>query len=100
MLSLIFDPSLKFPDGFTLYRQLNVCIGRVNFRTSGMAHERHAYFLHDAGLHKAGIKGMAEIMEADVTNLSVSENRFPRRLDDPDRLAAELNEEPFRLALR
>ena len=65
-----------------------------------MSHERHAHFLHDAGLHKAGIKGVAEIMEADVTDPSVPENRFPRRLDDPDRLAPELNDEAFDLALR
>ena len=97
MLSLIFDPSLKLPDGFALYRQLNVCIGRVNSRAGGMAHQRHANFLHDAGLHKAGIESVAKIMESNVADSSISENRLPRRFDDPNRSVSEFNYEAFGL---
>jgi hypothetical protein len=99
LLSLVFDPLLELPDGFAFYRELNVCIGRVNSRAGGMAHERHANFLHDAGLHQARIEGVAKIMEANVTDPSVSEDCFPGRFYDPDRSVPVLNDKAFGLAL-
>lgn len=96
--ALFFDPSLELPDSFTLHRQLDMRVGRVDSRAGGMAHERHAYFLHDTGLHQPSVKGMAEIMETKVADPRVSEKRFPRRFDDPDRSALKLNDKAFGLA--
>ena len=64
-----------------------------------MAHQRHANFLHDAGLHKAGIESVAEIMEANVADPSMSENRLPRCFDDPNRSVPECHNKAFGLTL-
>ena len=54
-----------------------------------MAHERHANFLQDAGLHQARVEGVPKIMKADVADGRVLERRLPRALDDADRLAPD-----------
>ena len=64
-----------------------------------MAHQRHADFLQDAGLHEAGVEGVAKIVEADVADTCVFQRGFPRALDDADRLAAETDVDTFGLAL-
>lgn len=53
-----------------------------------MAHQRHADFLQDAGLHQAGVEGVAEVVETDVANPAVFEGRFPGGLENPDLLSA------------
>src|SRR5437016_14250556 len=65
-----------------------------------MAHQRHANFLHDAGLHQPGVESVAEIMKPHVPDACFFESRPPCRLDDLDRVAAELNQQTARLALR
>jgi hypothetical protein len=50
-LLLVFHPLLELFDGFALHGKLDVGVCRVNLRAWGMAHERHANFLQDAGLH-------------------------------------------------
>ena len=64
-----------------------------------MAHERHADFLQDAGLHQASVKGMAEIVKADVADFGVSERGLPRALNDANWAASKADDEPFRLAV-
>ena len=49
-----------------------------------MAHERHADFLQDAGLHQAGVEGVAEIVETDVAELRVFKRGLPGTLHDAD----------------
>jgi len=63
-----------------------------------MAHERHANFLQDAGLHQAGVEGVAKIVKANVADTGALERGFPRALDDADRLALIAEDET--LALR
>ena len=69
LLLLVFHPLLELSDGFALHGKLNVGVGRVNFRAWGMAHERHADFLQDAGLHQAGIEGVAKVVKTEVAKL-------------------------------
>src|SRR5579872_5342704 len=87
LLLLLVDPNLEFPDGFPLSRQLDVGVRCVNFRARRMAHERHANFLQDAGLHQTRVEGMAKIVEAHMADPGVFERGFPRTLDDADLLA-------------
>src|SRR5258708_23167441 len=68
---LLVYPCLKHPDSFTLCRKLNVGVDRVDFRARRMAHQRHADFLQDTGLHKAGVEGMPKVMEAQVAYTGV-----------------------------
>jgi hypothetical protein len=89
---LVDIPLLEFPDGFAFGRKFDVGIGRMNARPGRVTHERHANFLQDASLHEAGIKGVAKIMEAHVTNGRLLEGRLPRALYDADRLAAEADD--------
>ena len=42
-----------------------------------MAHQRHADFLQDTGLHEAGVEGVPKVMEAQVPNTSVFQCGFP-----------------------
>ena len=84
LLLLVFHPLLQPLDGFALHRKLDVGVGRVNFRACGMAHERHADFLQDAGLHQAGVEGVAKIVKTDVAELRVFERSLPRALHDAD----------------
>ena len=98
MLLLLVDPELEFPDGFTLYRQLDVGISGVHPRSCGVAHERHANFLHDTGLHQAGIKGVAKVVKADVSNRSSSERGLPRAFYDADRSAFVFKDQSLLLA--
>lgn len=61
-----------------------------------MAHERHANFLQDAGLHQASVERVAEIMETDVADARISQCGFPRALDDADRATTEVDHQsPF-----
>ena len=71
LLLLLVYPGLEFPDGFALLRKLDVGVRCVHFAACGMAHQRHANFLQDAGLHEAGVKGMAEIVKTDVADARV-----------------------------
>ena len=64
-----------------------------------MAHERHADFLQDAGLHQAGIEGVAEIMETDVAELRIFERRLPRTFYDTDWLVFVADDQAFGLAV-
>ena len=66
LLLLLVDPNLEFPDGFTLCRELDVGVRCVDFRARRVAHERHANFLQDAGLHQTRVEGVAEIVETHV----------------------------------
>ena len=70
-LFLVDLPRFEFSDGFALHRQLDVRVGGVDPRTCGVAHERHADFLHDTGFHQAGVERVAEIVETHVTDLGV-----------------------------
>ena len=42
-----------------------------------MAHQRHADFLKDTGLHQTGVEGMPKIMEAQVAYTGVLKCGFP-----------------------
>src|SRR5665213_2779004 len=64
-----------------------------------MAHERHADFLQDAGLHQAGVEGVAEIVETDVAELRVFERGLPRALHDADWLVFVADDQAFGLAV-
>jgi hypothetical protein len=64
-----------------------------------MAHERHADFLQDSGLHQAGIKGVAEIVKADVADTGVFKPGFPGALHDADRAALKADDQAFRLSI-
>ena len=64
-----------------------------------MTHERHADFLHDAGLHQAGIEGVAEIVETDVAELRVFERSLPGTLHDADRPVFVADDQSFGLAV-
>ena len=99
LLLLVFHPLLELSDGFALHGKLDVGVGRVNFRAWGMTHERHADFLQDAGLHQAGIEGVAEIVETDVAELRVFERSLPRTLHDADWLVFVANDQAFGLAV-
>ena len=92
-------PLLQPTDGFALHRQLDVGVRCVDSRSCGMAHERHANFLHDAGLHQASVKGVAEVVETHVTDSGIPQRRLPGALDDADRLPAEADDEALWLAL-
>ena len=85
---LVFHPLLKLSDGFALHGKLDVGVGRVNFRARGMAHERHANFLHDTGFHQPGVKRVAEIVETYVPELGILQCVLPGALHDANRLAA------------
>ena len=63
-----------------------------------MAHERHADFLQDAGLHQARVEGVAEIMKADVADSCVSERGLPRAFDVANWAAPKADDESFCLA--
>ena len=63
-----------------------------------MAHERHADFLQDAGLHQAGVEGVAEVVETDVANPAVLECGLPGSLQDPDLLSAKAEDNVLVLA--
>jgi hypothetical protein len=92
---LLVDPVFELPDGFTLHRQLDVGISCVDPRSCRVAHERHANFLQDAGLHQAGIKGVAEIVETDMADTAVFERGLPGAFHDSDRLAPKTNYQAF-----
>src|ERR1039458_2149350 len=62
-----------------------------------MAHERHADFLQDTGLHQARVEGVAEIMKADVADPGVFERGLPLALGDANWSALEAGDESFRL---
>ena len=64
-----------------------------------MAHERHADFLHDAGLHEACIEGVAEIVETDVAEVCVFKRGFPRAFHDADWLVFVADDQAVRLAV-
>jgi len=64
-----------------------------------MAHERHAHFLQDAGLHQPGVKRVAKVMKADVADRSIFQGCLPGALDDADGLVAEGHDQSFRLAV-
>ena len=98
MLSLIGDPLLEFPDGFALRRKLDVGVQGVNLRAGGVAHERHADFLQDAGLHQARVEGVAEIVETDVADSRILQRGFPRSFHDADRTAVKVDQESLGLA--
>jgi hypothetical protein len=99
VLQLVDLPFLEFSDGFTLHRQLDVGVGRMHPRTCGVAHERHADFLHDAGFHQTGIKRVAEIVETHVADPGILQRRLPGALDDPDWLPSEADDEALLLAV-
>ena len=58
-LLLFLHPLFEFPDRFALCRQLDVGVGCVHFAAGGVAHERHADLLQDAGFHQAGVERVA-----------------------------------------
>ena len=64
-----------------------------------MAHERHADFLQDAGLHEASVERVAEIVETDVAKSCVSQRGRPRAFDDPDWLSLVVDDQPAVLAV-
>ena len=96
---LVFHPRFEFPDRFAFHRQLHMGVNRVHIRASGMPHERHANFLQDAGFHQPSVKGVAEIVKADVADLGAPERRFPRGLHDADGRTPEVENNAFRSAL-
>jgi hypothetical protein len=64
-----------------------------------MSHERHAYFLQDAGLHQARIKGVAKVVETNVADTRVLQRRLPRVLHTADGFVLMGNQEPGILAI-
>lgn len=64
-----------------------------------MAHECHAHFLQDTGLHQARVERMAEIVETCVADTGVLQCGIPRALHDADGLAAKLDHQAFGLAV-
>ena len=87
LLLFVCHPLLELFDGFALHGKLDVGVGSVNFRACRMAHERHANFLQDAGLHQASVEGMAKVVETDVADSCLFQCSLPRALDDADGLA-------------
>ena len=94
MLLLVLHPFFEAPYGFAVCRKLNVGVNRVNFRTCRVAHERHANFLQDAGLHQARVERVAKIVKTDVAKFRVFKRGSPRAFYDPDRLALVVNDQP------
>ena len=90
---MLLHPLFEFPDGFALRRQLDVRVGRMNFRAGGVAHQGHADFLQDARLHQPRVERVAEIVETDVADSGILECRVPRALHDADRASAEVDHE-------
>lgn len=90
---LIVDPLIEFPDGFALGREFDVGIERVNGRTCGVPHKRHADLLQDAGLHQARVEGVAKVMKSDMADTGVLQCGLPGALYDVYRLAVELDDE-------
>ena len=68
---MLVYPGLEFPDGFAFGRKLDVGVRCVHFAAYGMAHERHANLLQDAGLHQAGVEGVPKIVKADVADARI-----------------------------
>ena len=63
-----------------------------------MAHERHANFLQNAGLHQAGVERVAEIMKTEVAESCITQRRVPSGFDDANRLVPEADDDPLLLA--
>ena len=60
-----------------------------------MAHERHADFLQDAGLHQAGVEGVAKIVKTDMAQRRVFKRRLPSALHDAERSAFIAKDQTF-----
>lgn len=64
-----------------------------------MAHQRHADFLQDAGLHQPSVKGVPEIVKPKMPDLGVSQSRRPSALDNPHPAAVEVDDQAFRFSM-
>src|SRR2546430_16272636 len=64
-------------------------VDRLDVFTARMTHQSFADFLHDPGLHQAGVERVAQVMEAEVANLGPAQRGLPRSLDLVDRVAPE-----------
>ena len=98
-LGLLADPHVELLDCFPLDGQLDMRIGGVDSRTWGMAHERHANFLQDAGLHQARVEGVTKIVKTDVAQASILERRLPSALYVLNRLAIVGKDDPTGLVV-
>jgi hypothetical protein len=97
LLLLFFQPHFELANRVAFRRKLDVGVRRVNLRTSRVAHERHADFLKDAGLHQARVEGVAEVVEANVPDSGTLERGLPRLLYEVDRAAVEIDHDAIRL---
>ena len=100
LLLLAADPRLKLFDGCALHGKLDVGVDRVNFAAWGMAHQRHADFLQDAGLHQAGVEGVAKIVKTHVAKTCFFKRGLPRALHDADCIILVADDESFGSAMR
>lgn len=65
-----------------------------------MPHESLANFLHDSGLHEAGIERVPEIVESVIPDLGPLDSVLPSGFDPVKRSAVEGEDVPFVLAVR
>lgn len=90
-------PGLEFPDGFTLYRQLDMGVEGIDFLARGMAHESHSHVLDHARLHEPGVERVAKIVKTEIADARPANRRLPSRLDPVNRAAFEGENQPVRL---
>jgi hypothetical protein len=80
-------------DRVALHGQLDVGVCRVDFVAGRVAHQLHPHFLQNTGFHEAGVKGMAKVVESQMTDAGIPERRLPRPLYDAHRMILEVDDE-------
>ena len=97
LFALSFDPRFELPDGFALYRHLDVGVEGIDFLARGVAHEGFPHVLHDTRFHEARVERVAKIVKAAVANASPPDRRSPGGLDALDRTALVGKDQAFRV---
>lgn len=98
-LLLIAHPHFELANCAALGRQFDMGINSVDFGSGRVAHQCHADFLEDAGLHEPSVEGVAEIVEADVADTGFLQSGSPRALYDVDWLAVVFDYKALGFAL-
>ena len=91
---LLRNPFLKFSDGFTLHRKLDVGVDGIEFFAARMAYDCFADFLLDPGLHHSRIARVAEILGPVIADTRAAYSSLPSGFDNADGHLFEHEEKP------
>jgi len=97
LFALGFHPRFELPDGFALYRHLDLRVHGIGSVARRVAHEGHPHVLDDASFHEPRVERMAKVVKADIADARAADRGFPRGFDPLDRAASVGEYQAFRL---